>query len=402
MGKQLSTDLKKRAGELHAETVATRRRIHRRPELEFDLFETAGIVGSRLKELGIPFVDGVAKTGIVATIDGDLPGPTIALRADMDALPIEEQSGVEYASEIAGRMHACGHDAHTACLLTTAQLLNERRGAISGAVRLIFQPCEEKLPGGASAMIDEGALAEADGTLGVREIFGQHVSPDLPVGTIGIRSGAYMASADEIYVTVRGEGGHAAGPHRLATDVTLVASHVVVALQSVVSRNAHPAAPTVLSIGRLVADGATNVIPATARIEGTLRAMDEAWRFRAHDLIRRVVEQTAAAYGATAEIDIVVGYPLLVNDAVAAAFVRQSAIDFVGADKVVDLEAWFGAEDFAYYLQDIPGAFYRFGTGNPEKNTEYGLHNPRFNIDEDALAVAPAFMAYLALRRAAS
>ncbi len=382
--------------------VALRRALHRRPELEFDCEETADVVQQVLRDLRIPFRSGVARTGVVASIQGTRPGPSIALRADMDALPILEATGADYASEIPGRMHACGHDAHTASLLGVASVLTEMREHLSGSVRLLFQPSEEKLPGGAPSMIAEGALETDSYSLAPETIFGQHVSPDLPTGTIGIRAGRYMASADEIYITVEGQGGHAAAPHNLSADAVLAASQIVVSLQSVISRNRPPASPSVLSIGRIVAEGATNVIPERALLVGTLRAMDESWRRQAHGLIERVATATAAAFGARADVDLRIGYPHLENDPEAAAFVRSCAEAYVGPESVADLDIWFAGEDFAYYLLERPGAFYRIGTGNASIQTTFGLHHPRFNIDEEALRTSVGFMAFLALRRTAS
>lgn len=378
-----------------ADVIRLRRTIHQNPELAFEEHETARLVVETLKPLGLDVRTGVARTGVVATLTGGRPGPTVALRADMDALPIQEQNDFEFASRNPGKMHACGHDAHTSSLLGTARILSEIRDDISGQIRFLFQPSEEKLPGGAKAMIEEGALKEVAGSQ-PGTIFGQHVQPDLPAGKIGVRGGMYMASTDEIYITIRGTGGHAAGPHLLRTDATLVASHVVVALQSIISRNCPPNVPSIVTIGRMIADGATNVIPESARLEGTFRSMDEAWRFRAHDLIRRVAVHTAEAYGATAEVDIVVGYPALYNDPETTEFVRNSATEYVGTENVVDLDLWYASEDFAWYLREIPGSFYRIGTRNEDLGIVHGLHTPRFTIDEDALRVAPGFMAYLA------
>ncbi len=381
------------------EVVRLRRAIHRRPELAFEEHETARLVIDTLEPLdGVHLRTCVAKTGVVATLEGGRPGPARALRADMDALPIHEETGLDFASEHVGRMHACGHDAHTASLLGTALILHALRDDLAGTVRLLFQPSEEKLPGGAKAMIAEGALDEDEASAAPEAVFGQHVTPELPAGTLGIRSGMYMASADELYVTVRGEGGHAAGPHVLRADATLAAAHVVVALQSVISRHCPPDVPSVLTIGRLLADGATNVIPEAARLEGTFRAMDEDWRFRAHELIRRTARHTARAHGAEAEIEIKVGYPALYNHEAEAEHVRRAATDYVGAEHVVDLDRWFASEDFAFYLRERPGAFYRLGTGNAEAGITHGLHTPRFTIDEEALRLGSGFMAYLAWR----
>ena len=381
--------------EFFGEIVRLRRAIHRNPELAFEERETARLVIETLEPLGLDLRTGVAKTGIVATLEGAHPGPTVALRGDMDALPIQEENGFDFVSRNPGKMHACGHDAHTSSLLGTAMILARLRDSLHGSVRFLFQPSEERLPGGAKPMIAEGALA---GPAGPKAIFGQHVQPDLPAGTIGVRDGMYMASADEIYITVRGTGGHAAGPHLLKTDAVLVASHIVVALQSVISRHCPPDVPSVLTIGRVIADGATNVIPERARLEGTFRAMDETWRFRAHDLIRRIVEHTAAAFGAEADLEVQVGYPALYNHADETEFVRSAAAEYVGRDRIVELDRWYASEDFAWYLKELPGTFYRIGTGNREKGIVHGLHTSRFTIDEEALRVAPGFMAYVAAR----
>ncbi len=385
--------IRKLNDELFADVVRLRRTIHQNPELAFQEEETARLVHDTLTSLGLKLRTGVARTGIVATLDTGRPGPTVALRGDMDALPIQEENEFDFASKNVGKMHACGHDAHTASLLGTAMILHRMKDDLRGRIRFLFQPSEEKLPGGAKPMIEDGALGGANPPAA---IFGQHVQPDLPTGQIGVRSGMYMASSDEIYVTVKGAGGHAAAPHRLPTDAVLAASHVVVALQSVISRNCPPDVPSVLTIGRLTADGATNVIPERARLEGTFRAMDEEWRFRAHDLIRRVAHHTAEALGATVDVDVIVGYPALYNHPPETEFVREAAAEYVGKENVVDLDRWYASEDFAWYLKEVPGSFYRIGTGNKQKGIEHGLHTPRFTIDEEALRTAPGFMAYLA------
>lgn len=396
------SDIKTLADELFPEVVRLRRTIHQHPELAFEEEETARLVVETLRPLGFELRTGVARTGVIATLRGGHPGPTVLLRADMDALPIQEANDLDFASRVPGKMHACGHDAHTASLLGTAMLLSRVRDQIRGTIRFLFQPSEERLPGGAKAMIAEGAL-DADASSPAPAVaFGQHVQPELEAGKIGVFSGMYMASADEVYLTIRGEGGHAASPHLLDTDPVLAAAHVVVALQSLVSRNRPPDVPSVLTIGRVVADGATNVIPNAVRLEGTFRAMDERWRFRAHELIRRVAESTAAAYGAQAEVDVLVGYPALYNHPEPTALARDAAVEYVGAENTVDLERWYAAEDFAWYLRELPGTFYRIGTGNVAKGITHGLHTPRFTVDEEALRTAPGFMAYLAWRYGAA
>jgi amidohydrolase len=384
--------------DIFPEVVRLRRAIHARPELAFEEHETSRLVYETLKPLGLEIRTGVATTGVVATLRGSGPGPTRILRADMDALPITEATGLEFASQTPGKMHACGHDAHTASLLGTAMILARLRSEIAGTVRFFFQPSEERLPGGAKVMIEEGALQPQDGEAPPSAIFGQHVLPELEAGRIGVRSGMYMASADEIYLTVRASGGHAAAPHHLQADAVLVASHIVVALQSIISRHCPPGTPSVLSIGRLIADGATNVIPESARLEGTFRAMDAGWREHAHELIRRVAIHTARAHGAEVDVEIAIGYPELYNDPTLAAEVRAAAVEYVGEDHVVDLDLWFASEDFAWYLKELPGCLYRIGTADPAADSRPGLHTPLFNIDERALRTAPGFMAYLALR----
>jgi len=389
--------IKQHADAIFPEVVQLRRTLHRRPELALEENETAQGVHDALAPLdGIDVRTGVYETGIVATLHGSRPGPTLLLRADMDALPIHEETELDFASEHDGTMHACGHDAHTASLVGTAKILHALRDRVHGHVRFLFQPSEERIPGGAKFMIDAGCLDDADTSPAPDAAFGQHVRPDLPVGTIGVRSGMFMASTDEIYITVHGEGGHAAAPHELAADPTLVASHIVVALQSVVSRHCPPDVPSVLTIGKLVADGATNVIPSTARLEGTFRAMDEDWRQRGHDLIRRTAERTAEAHGATADVTIEVGYPALYNHASTTERVRTAATEYVGAANTVDLGPWFAGEDFAYFLQERPGTFYALGVRNEDRGITHSLHTARFTIDEEALRIGAGFMAYLA------
>jgi len=386
------------AEETFPEVVRLRRALHRRPELAFEEHETAALVAETLREIGIEPITGVAKTGVVAHVEGAQPGPAIALRADMDALPITEATGLDFCSEVDGKMHACGHDAHTAMLLGAARILHTLRDELAGTVRLVFQPSEEKAPGGASVMVEEGVLGAMGGHEPVQAIFGQHVFPQLPAGTLGVRGGTFMASADEIYLTVKGQGGHAAAPE-LLVDSVLVQAHILTALQAVVSRNRPPGIPSLLSFGRVEALGATNVIPDEVKLAGTFRSMDEDWRFKAHDLIRRTAEKTAEAFGATCEVEVVVGYPVLRNDEAAAALVRQAAVDYVGAEHVVDLPMWYASEDFAFYTEEIPGCFSVLGVGNEAAGITHGLHTPRMTVDEEALRVGTGFLAALAVRQ---
>lgn len=385
--------IKSAADDVYPEVVDLRRTIHRHPELSGEEHETARRVAEVLEGLGLDVQTGIHGTGVLGRLDGGRAGPTLLLRADMDALPIQEETGLDFASETEGVMHACGHDAHTASLLGTAMILARHRETVHGEVRFCFQPHEERIPGGATFMIEEGVLDAADGAPGAEAVFGQHVTPALPAGAIGVRSGFFMASTDEFYVTVRGEGGHAASPHELEADATYVASQIVGALQSVVSRHCPPGVPSVLTVGRLVADGATNVIPETARLEGTFRAMDEDWRRRGHDLIRRVVTRTAEAHGASADVEIKVGYPALYNHEAPTRLVKAAATEYLGEDRTVEVDRWFAGEDFAYFLQERPGTFYQLGAG-----TDHGLHTSKFAVDEEALRTGAGFMAYLAWR----
>jgi len=388
------------ADDVFPEVVRLRRQIHRRPELAFQEHETAALVAQTLREVGIEPTEGVAQTGVVAHVEGARPGPTVALRADIDALPILEATGLDFASEHDGKMHACGHDAHTAMLLGAARVLHELRGELAGTVRLVFQPSEEKAPGGASVMIEEGVLGEMDGHGAVERMFGQHVFPALPAGTLGVRGGMFMASADEVYLTVRGQGGHAAQPEALV-DAVLAQAHILTALQAVISRNCPPGIPSILSFGRVEAGGATNILPDEVRIAGTFRAMDEDWRARAHTLIRRTAEKTAEAFGATCEVRIVVGYPVLRNDEAAAAFARETAVALVGEERVIDLPMWYASEDFAFYTEQVPGAFSVLGVGNEAAGITHGLHTPQMTVDEEAMRTGTAFLAALAARQLA-
>ena len=389
--------IRSRADDVFPDVISLRRTLHQNPELGLEEHDTAALIAETLRGLDLDDVrTGIHHTGVLGTLQGGRPGPTVLLRADIDALPIREATGLPFASQNEGRMHACGHDAHTASLLGTAMILSELRDEWPGSVRFCFQPTEEKIPGGAKFMIDEGVLAANSASDRVDVVFGQHVMPELPAGCLGVRPGMFMASADEVHVTIHGEGGHAALPHQLASDATYAACQVVTALQSVVSRHCPPGVPSIFTVGKLVADGATNVIPEAARFEGTFRAMDEDWRFRAHDLIRRIITKTAEAHGATADVDIKVGYPALRNHEAEATRVREAAVDYVGEAQTVDLDYWFAGEDFAYFLQERPGTFYTLGVRNEAKGMTHGLHTPQFALDEEALRLGPGFMAYVA------
>lgn len=375
------------------EVLAIRRHLHANPELSFEEHNTAKFIESKLKQLGFEGVKRVAGTGVTFTLKGGSPGKTIALRADIDALPIREQNDVSYKSTNEGVMHACGHDVHTASLLGAAKILGELKQEMKGDIRFIFQPGEEKVPGGASILIKEGILKNPVPDT----ILGQHVMPLLPAGKIGFRSGMYMASADEIYFTVNGKGGHAAMPES-GVDPIVITSHIIVALQQIVSRKASPKIPSVLSFGDIHGTGATNVIPDFVKVKGTFRTYNEEWRDRAHQLMTQMATGMAESMGATCEFEIRRGYPFLVNEPVYTERTRKAAEAYMGESNVLDLDLWLAAEDFAYYSQEVDACFYRLGTANESKGITSGVHTPTFNIDESALKDGMGLMAWLALQ----
>ncbi len=373
--------------------VANRRYLHSNPELSFQEYNTAKFIAEQLNSLNLS-PQSMANTGIVAMIEGKNPqSKVIALRADIDALPIIEANNVVYKSKNQGVMHACGHDAHTASLLGTAHILNELKDSFEGTIKLIFQPAEEKAPGGASIMIKEGVLQNP----APQSIIGQHVAPLIPIGKIGFREGMYMASTDELFITVRGKGGHAAMPEFLI-DPVLIASHIIVALQQVVSRNFSPKIPAVLSIGKVIANGATNIIPNEVTMEGTFRTMNEEWRAIAHTKMKKIAEGIAESMGGSCEFTIMKGYPFLVNEPALTRRMRQAATDFMGQENIIDLDLWMAGEDFAFYSQQIDACFYRLGTRNEARGIVSGVHTPTFDIDESALEIGAGLMAWLALQ----
>lgn len=389
----LLSDIRQLAAERLAGTIADRRHLHAHPELSFSEKETSAFIKARLDAMGIPWTS-MADTGVVGMIEGrPVSDRMVALRADMDALPITELNTVDYVSRNAGVMHACGHDAHMASLLAAAGILQSLKERWAGRVRLIFQPAEEKLPGGASWMIRDGVLSPAPAA-----VIGQHVMPSVEAGKIAMRGGLLMASMDEITVTVHGKGGHGAMPH-LVVDPVVISAHLIVALQQIVSRNNNPVTPGVLSFGRVIADGAINVIPDAVYLKGTFRTVDETWRYAAHEKMKKMAEEIALAMGGTCDFEVICGYPSLLNDPRLTAELEGAAVAYLGSANVVPTEPMMIAEDFAYYGRSAPGCFYFLGTGNPAKGTTAPLHNPQFNIDEDALEVSIGLMAYLALRQ---
>lgn len=384
--KSLATDYK-------AEIIANRRHLHAHPELSFQEFKTVAFVEEQLKSFGVTKLERKAETGIVALIEGRNPSQkTIALRGDMDALPIIEQNDVPYKSTISGVMHACGHDVHTASLLGVAKILQGIKDDFEGTVKLIFQPGEELIPGGASLMIKDKALENPRPS----GIIGQHVMPLIPVGKVGFRKGMYMASADELYITIKGKGGHGAMPETLV-DPVLIASHMIVALQQVISRNASPKIPSVLSFGRVEALGATNIIPNEVKIQGTFRTLNEEWRAKAHKHMVSIAKGIVEGMGGELDFEVRKGYPFLKNADELTSRAQLAAIEYLGEENVEDLDIWMAAEDFSYYTQEIDGCFYRLGTRNESKGIISGVHTPTFNIDEDALEIGAGLMAWIAV-----
>lgn len=389
----LKDKIKELAAGFSSDTIKYRRHIHQNPEMSFEEYETSKFIQEKLKEFNIP-METMATTGVVGVIEGKNPGKkVVALRADMDALPIIEANNVPYKSMKGGVMHACGHDVHTSSLLGTARILSQLRDQFEGTVKLVFQPGEEKFPGGASLMIKDGVLQNPVPA----NILGQHVAPAIPVGKVGFRPGMYMASADEIYITIKGKGGHAAMPDK-NIDPILIASHIIVALQQIISRNCDPRTPSVLSFGKIQGLGATNVIPDEVKIEGTFRTLNEDWRREAKVKIKKMAIAIADGMGAECDIMIHDGYPFLRNTPELTNRLKEAAIDFVGADNVIDLDIWMAAEDFAYYTQEIDACFYRLGVRNETKGIVSGVHTPTFNIDEDALQLGSGLMAWLTVK----
>ena len=391
-------DIKEKIKELAAsyapDIIACRRHLHANPELSFEEENTSAYVVEKLKEYGLDPQKGIGGNGVVALIKGLNPEKkVVALRADMDALPILEQNEVSYKSRNEGVMHACGHDVHTSSLLGAARILSEFKDSFEGTVKLIFQPGEEKIPGGASLMIKDGVLENPV----PESIYGQHVMSQLPVGKVGFKPGMYMASADEIYIKVIGKGGHGAMPDN-NIDPVLITSHIIVALQQIVSRHANPKTPTVLSFGKVVANGATNIIPDEVYVEGTFRTLDEDWRYDAHRKMKDIAESLARGMGAEIEFTVLNGYPFLKNDLELTGRSKNYAIEYMGEENVVDLDIWMAAEDFAYFSQKVDSCFYRLGIRNEEKGIISNVHTPTFNVDESALEIGAGLMAWLTIK----
>ena len=388
----LKKEIERLSLEIFPKVVKWRRHIHTNPELAFEEHETAQFVSAILSEYNIKHETGIAKTGVVALIKGNNPNTKcIALRADLDALPITETNTHSYASKNSGKMHACGHDYHTATLLGAGVILNQLKDNIEGSIKLIFQPSEEKMPGGAKIMIDCGVLKNPTVDL----IIGQHVTPEVETGKVGIRAGQFMASADEIYLTVKGKGGHAAFPEKL-NDPVITSAYILSNLQQVTSRKRSPFTPGVLSFGKIIANGATNIIPNEVKIDGTLRSMDEKWRFEAHEWIKKIAQKTAESNGCECDVNIIVGYPCLLNDFNLTTKVQSLSAEILTEKNIFEIDKRMGAEDFAYYSQQIPACFIRVGTGSNQE-TQNGLHTSNFEIDEEAIKTSVKLFAWLGL-----
>lgn len=382
------------ASTLSDNLIQWRNHLHANPELSFQEVNTSAFLKNWLTQRSIPYKEGYAEHGLVvdfkaATNDNRY----LVLRADMDALPITEQSSKSYCSVNPGVMHACGHDVHMTCLMGAIDIINQLQSELKVNVRCIFQPGEEKLPGGATIMIDDGAVSGND----AHGIIALHVDPALEVGTLGFRPGMYMASADELYFTITGKGGHGAMPHE-CIDPVLITAQIITALQEITSRNCPPDIPCVLTIGDVhTVGGATNIIPETVHMAGTFRTMDEAWRSKAHELIVRTVTGIAQSLGGKAEVNIMKGYPVLINDEAMTAFAIDQAGIYLGENNIHALALRMTSEDFAWYTQQMPGCFFRLGTGNKSKKITSGVHTPTFDIDEDCLEVGAGIIAFLAL-----
>lgn len=384
----------KKAEQFHTEVTGFRRHLHMNPELSYVEYNTGKYISEQLRAWGIEHQHGVAGTGVVALVKGKNPKKKVtALRADIDALPIQEANDVPYKSQKEGIMHACGHDVHTASLLGACRILHEMRDQFEGTVKCIFQPGEEKLPGGASIMIKEGVLKNPAPSA----IFGQHVHPPLHVGKVGFKAGRYMASADELYLTIKGRGGHGALPQN-CIDPVVITAQIITALQQIVSRYGNPTIPSVLTFGKINSTGgATNIIPNEVKLEGTFRTMDEKWRKEAHHRMTKIAKSIAKGMGGACEVHIPKGYPSLFNNEPLTNNAIELAEGFLGKNKVERLPIRMTAEDFSFYGQKIPACFYRLGTGNPARGITAPVHNHHFDIDEDALVVGMGLMAYLAL-----
>ncbi len=379
--------------EIREEIICIRRHIHAHPELSYQEVETANFISAKLTEWNISHEKGIGGHGIAAIIKGKNPTKkVIALRADMDALPITEKNDISFKSQNTGVMHACGHDVHSSSLLGTAKILNSLKSGFEGTVKLIFQPAEEKLPGGASLMIKAGILENPKPDV----IIAQHVFTQLPVGKAGFFAGKYMASSDELYIIINGQGGHAAVPAGVINPLFL-AARLLVMLEELSHDLSLAAVPTILTFGKITGAGATNIIPDEVRIEGTFRTMDEGWRQQVHERLKTLVAEFSDSCEGTVDLDIIIGYPCLTNDETITRQAINYTGQYLGRENVLQLSTWMASEDFAFYSMEIPACFYRIGTGNPSHNIISPVHTATFNIDEDALEISTGLMAWIAI-----
>lgn len=392
---ELKDEIKKIASQILDEIIVKRRYLHQNPELSFFEYETSAYIKKTLDELDIPWLS-IADTGVIADIVGKKnkkSNKTVVLRADMDALPIEENTSFSFKSKNSGVMHACGHDFHISSLLGVAHILKRLENEFCGNIKLLFQPAEEILPGGAIKILEEGVLQSCD----VDIVVGQHVMPSILSGKIALRKGKFMSSMDEIRIKIIGKGGHGAEPHNVK-DPVAVAATVIVSLQQVISRFSNPNTPSVLSFGKIEANGSTNIIPDDVNIEGTFRTMDEKWRAEAHELIKNITKSITEGFNCECEVDIKKGYPLLYNNPDLTADIRDYAIQLLGQDKVIDADIWMASEDFAYYSQNFTSCFYLLGTGFKDKNNIFSLHTSTLELDEDALETGMSLMSFIAIK----
>lgn len=379
--------------EYKSQLISWRNHLHANPELSWEEIKTTEFIENELSKLGITEIQKSLKTGLVATIKGHADnGKCIALRADIDALPITEQNTCDYKSKNNGVMHACGHDVHTTCLLGAAKYLTENKEKWSGTIKLIFQPSEEKQPSGAEAMILAGVMTNPK----VEAIVGLHVTPELEVGKLGFRKGQFMASADEVYITILGKGGHGASPH-LCIDPIVLSANIIIALQQLISRYADPKTPTVLTFGDIQGHGATNIIPEKVELKGTLRTFDEKWRSEIQQKIKDVAQGIARSFGGDCIVNIPLGVPFVYNEELLTEKLINSAKSFIGEENVIDMPLRMGAEDFSFYGHQAPASFFRLGTGNAQNGTNISVHNPKFNIEEEALVIGSSAMAEFAM-----
>jgi amidohydrolase/hippurate hydrolase len=392
----LIRSVKQHTEAIYPKIVDLRREIHRHPELSYQEYQTSALIRDYLSGIGIAPEPQLLETGVVALLHGEgenHSGKTVALRADIDALPVLEENGHDFCSLEKGKMHACGHDMHTAMLLGTATVLSAMKTELGGDVLLVFQPAEEKAPGGAKPLIEAGLLARYRPDA----IFAQHCFPNVQTGSIALCKGSFMAAADELYITVHGQGGHASAPHKTA-DPVIAAAHIITSVQYLVSRVAPPHEPAVVSIASINGGFATNVIPGMVTMSGTMRTMNEDVRTLLQERLRQTVSHVAEAFGVKAELEIRTGYPVLYNDPSMTGFVIDAGREFLGTDHVLESEPLMTAEDFAYYLRECPGSFWQIGTGTVNPAPGNLLHSPTFNPDEKALLSGVGVMSYVALR----